>query len=222
MDLPKPFQIYRHFKGNYYQILTIASHSETQEQMVVYQQLYSPYKTFVRPAQMFMSEVDHEKYPNAKQKYRFALQTSLPNAQNDGLYEEYKKKEDKVSEIENVSSKEVDETQIYSRTQSFHQKDDFKVSNFEDLLMKDEEQQSQQNEEELNLHPMLVKFLDADTYEEKLEILSNLHREITDEIINTMAVSLDLEVKDGDIEDRYREVMNCLVTLEKFECNRLR
>lgn len=51
---------------------------------------------------------------------------------------------------------------------------------------------------------------------------NNLHATITDSMIDTMAVSLDIEVKDGDIEQRYQEVLNCLLTMERFECNRLR
>ena len=76
--------------------------------------------------------------------------------------------------------------------------------------------------EEMNIHPGLLSFLEADTYEEKLEILSQLHPVITDAMIDTMAVSLDIEIKEGDIEQRYNEIMNCLLTMERFECNRLR
>ncbi len=68
---PKPQEIYRHFKGNVYQIITIARHSETKVKMVVYQQLYAPYEVYVRPLDMFMSKIDTYKYPNEKQKYRF-------------------------------------------------------------------------------------------------------------------------------------------------------
>ena len=68
----------------------------------------------------------------------------------------------------------------------------------------------------------LVEFLDADSYEKKLQILSALHPRITDAMIDTMAVSLDTEVKEGDIENRYNEIKNCLLTMERFECNRLR
>ena len=69
---------------------------------------------------------------------------------------------------------------------------------------------------------MLVEFLDADTYEDKLNILVGLHSRITDDMLNTMAVSLDLELEDGELEERYMTLKNCIVTLEKYECNRLR
>lgn len=64
-------KVYRHFKGKYYLVEDLASHSETKEPMVVYRHLYGDGSLCVRPLDMFLSEVDHDKYPNVTQKYRF-------------------------------------------------------------------------------------------------------------------------------------------------------
>lgn len=67
-------RVYRHFKGDYYLVEDIANDSETGEPFVVYRKLYGDGGLWIRPLKMFLSEVDHEKYPDCEQKYRFELQ----------------------------------------------------------------------------------------------------------------------------------------------------
>lgn len=165
---PRPNEIYRHFKGNLYQIIALAKHSETMEAEVVYQQLYAPFGVYVRPLEMFMSEVDHVKYPDVEQKYRF---------------------------------EKIQEPFWESKGQTLD---------------------SCRPEEAVCLDEDLLAFLDADTYEQKIEILNRMHNTLTDSMIDTMAISLDLEIKEGDIEQRYAELMSSLLKMEHFECNRLR
>ena len=70
-ELPQKNEIWNHFKNHKYKIINLAEHTETGELYVVYQAMYGEMKIYVRPLNMFMEEVDHIKYPDVKQKYRF-------------------------------------------------------------------------------------------------------------------------------------------------------
>lgn len=190
--IPKPHEIYKHFKGNLYQITAIAEHTETGEQLVVYQALYGDFKTYARPLSMFVSRVDREKYPDAEQEFRFELQG--PDAQ--------RQREE--------SGREGTETPESPRQPS---------AAGEAERAKAPEEPS---EGELALDPLVLEFLDADDYEQRLNILAGLHHRITDEMITTMAIACDVEINDGDTEERYEALKACLLTLERYECNRLR
>lgn len=194
--IPKPNEIYRHFKGNLYRIVTVAKHSETGEEMVVYQALYGDYGAYVRPLSMFVSEVDREKYPDVKEKYRF---TRIP------AVGEAAEKAGAVSEAGFTDRKE----------------DDGKTEAVGCLNMSENGQQTK-DDCECTLHPKLLAFLDADSYEEKLRILVSMQDIPDEQMIQTMAVSLDLEVPKGSPEEKFQELKNCLLTLEKYECSRLR
>ncbi|MEA4941661.1 hypothetical protein SDC9_135929 [bioreactor metagenome] len=67
-------RVYRHFKGDYYLVEDVAKNSETGEDYVVYRKLYGDGSLWIRPLRMFLEPVDREKYPDARQTYRFELQ----------------------------------------------------------------------------------------------------------------------------------------------------
>ncbi len=228
---PRPQEIYRHFKGNIYQIITLARHSENGMKMVVYQQLYAPYEVYVRPLEMFMSKIDARKYPNETQIYRFekidtrgeenagtqkeTSSETLTRVLNRGKTQSVPAPEEQKTTLAEVKNAEVEN--VSRNVQMWTTLAEVKNAEVENVSGN-----VQPSEEEFTLDQGLVEFLDADTYEKKLQILSALHPRITDAMIDTMAVSLDTEVKEGDIEMRYNEIKNCLMTMERFECNRLR
>lgn len=190
--IPKPHEIYKHFKGNLYQIVTIAQHSETGEQLVIYQAMYGDFKTYARPLAMFTSEVDKVKYPEIQQRFRFELQGADADRQTC--------ESDTVNGAQDAAAQPAS-VATHPVLPAAH----IEVA-----------------EEEPALDPLVLEFLDADSYEQKLNILAGLHHRITDEMITTMAIACDIEVNDGETEERYEELKNCLITMEKFECNRLR
>lgn len=205
--IPKPHEIYKHFKGNLYQIVTIAQHSETGEQLVIYQAMYGDFKTYARPLAMFTSEVDKVKYPEVQQRFRFELQGADADRQT--------RESDSANGAQTAAGAAPTATAQDAATQTTPTASvaTHPVPSAAHIEVA---------EEEPALDPLVLEFLDADSYEQKLNILAGLHHRITDEMITTMAIACDIEVNDGETEERYEELKNCLLTMEKFECNRLR
>lgn len=211
--IPKPHEIYKHFKGNLYQIVTIAQHSETGEQLVIYQAMYGDFKIYARPLAMFTSEVDKVKYPEVQQRFRFELQ----GADADRQIRETDEVNGGQTTTQAVPTATAQDAAIWTAQASAVQ-DAATVAAQATAQPASVETQP----EEPKLDPLVLEFLDADSYEQKLNILAGLHHRITDEMITTMAIACDIEVNDGETEERYEELKNCLLTMEKFECNRLR
>ena len=185
---PKNNEIYKHFKGNLYKIITLATHSETGEQMVVYQGLYGEYPVYCRPLDMFVSEVDHVKYPEVAQKFRFEPVNGLVSADMD---------------VTEVVTEVVDEKTVTNAS----------LSGKEDGVI-------EENPETGEVDPMILEFLDAETNAQKRNILTGLHHRITNEMIDTLAVVMDVVIEEGDIEDRYQQLKTCLDTIDRYEIER--
>lgn len=182
-------QFYRHFKDRLYQIVAVAEHSETGEKMVVYQALYGDYRIYVRPYEMFVSEVDHVKYPDVKQKYRFELVEFSGETEGEDIGTQPLKKPEKKEE------KTADEPAVLKEP-------------------------AESAEGEVN--PILLEFLDAETLEEKMHIMVYYRNRMDENLLNSIAISLDLVVEKKNIQEKYDEILNCLSMMEKFECNRYR
>ena len=74
----------------------------------------------------------------------------------------------------------------------------------------------------MNIDPMVLEFLDAPSYEDRLNILAGLHHRITEEMLVTMAIACDIELPEGDVEERYYALRTSLITKDKYECGRMR
>ena len=188
---PKPFQVYKHFKGTYYQVLTVAKHSETGEMFVIYKALFGSDEVYARPLEMFLSEVDHDKYPEVKQKWRFALATG----QNKGAKSSdagRSQDADREAPAENVPEDIAETTE---------EEDDGEAPADDDFL---------------------DRFLDADTYEEKLDVFTDMWKTINEDNIDNAATIMDLNLTGETLEEKYKEILSCLKMRAKYESSRLR
>lgn len=190
---PKPGELYRHFKNKLYQIVTVATHSETGEKLVIYQALYDDFGVYARPLDMFVSEVDHEKYPDVKQKYRFERITP--------------------------QTKQTD-TQVKSEAVG---QSAAKLPEAGSMQVQTSKAQVADADDDQAPNPQLIKFLDADTLEEKYNILVSMSDTITDRLLDDMAVVMDVVIPEAPLMERYEDLKNIIRTRQHYEfANRLR
>mgnify|MGYP004700969101 FL=1 len=190
---PKPGELYRHFKNKLYQIVTVATHSETGEKLVIYQALYDDFGVYARPLDMFVSEVDHEKYPDVKQKYRFERITP--------------------------QTKQTD-TQVKSEAVG---QSAAKLPEARSMQVQTSKAQVADADDDQAPNPQLIKFLDADTLEEKYNILVSMSDTITDRLLDDMAVVMDVVIPEAPLMERYEDLKNIIRTRQHYEfANRLR
>lgn len=205
---------YRYFKNKLYQVKAIAYHSETKEKMVVYQALYGDYSLYVRPYDMFMSEVDKKKYPDIYQRYRF--EQVYPDGSDMPHVKAQERDDCNIAITQSVKENNEDINSIYdngNKAQNVMEQDN---SIEHDNIHKNNDIQDEQ------VNPLLMEFLDAEDYQQKLNTLTGMRSKLDDKLIDAMAASMEIEVPEGPIDKRYASLRSCILTHAKFECVRLR
>jgi hypothetical protein len=220
--IPKPGQLYNHFKNKPYQIITVATHADTREEMVVYQALYGDFKCYIRPLESFLSEVDHIKYPDVKQKFRFELRTPKE-------LEESNSSQNLSESQDGTLNITIQEEQVRNVADSIEQNKPAAMNgdNIAYEALKDNdltgdvimELPATSND---GVNSVLLQFLDAESYYKKLEVITSNRKHMSDRLINDMAVSLDCAVEEGPLDQRIQGLIYCLQAMCRFEDKRLR
>lgn len=154
-EIPKAGEYYRHFKGKEYLVKGIAHHSETGEELVIYEAQYGEHAWYARPVSMFLEDVDREKYPDCPQKERF-------------------------QKIEVFAAAGEDEARHW-----------------------------------------LLDFLDAESWKRKREILLAHQEEMTEELLEACAESMDLTLNLHTLPElRFYQLLSAVETREKYEKER--
>lgn len=188
--IPRAGEFYMHFKGKLYQIITVATHTETEEDLVIYQALYGTYKTYARPLSMFLSEVDHEKYPKVEQKYRFRKVELCESAGSQTAV--------KIAKTEDADQKNPEEIKEIHKIET------------------ESRIQEEQSTEDINIEPLL-KFLDATDLNDRLNILVQYKDDMTETMIDSMAAAMDCVLNMKTREEKYYELDKVIRTKLQYE-----
>lgn len=197
--IPAPFERYHHYKGGDYQVITLAAMEDTGEELVIYQALYGEHRVWARRLDSFLGEIDPAQHPEAAQRYRFERIGA----------DHIDSAPDRMTESVNPASASEETPTLET------------VNTAQEVPVQDHNDADLTTE---GMDPRILQFLDARTNRERLDLLAALHADITDGMIDTLAVALGVEIAPGSIEMRYDDLRDCLLTISKYELegNRLR
>lgn len=218
---PKAFEIYRHFKGNLYQVMALAEEEGTGNMLVVYQGLYAPFKVYARPLSAFVERLDPVKYPDAAQEYRFERVTDIetaavPAAETSGDRTAVNVPIEKLLEgpdsasfarnpaatAEEISAASTEEIPVGASAQSTPEMDTPETAG--------------------GINPDLLLFLDAREPEEKLDALFRIKSRLTSDMLTVIEMSQGMEPQEAwSIEERYKHIKNDIITKQKYEQKRI-
>lgn len=220
--IPRQGEIYRHFKNKLYQIIAIATHSETRESYVVYQALYGDFRTYIRPLDMFISEVDHVKYPAVTQKYRFERvdrATLINPSYDDNSILTGNLPDDSCGN--SIFAGNSPDDSCGNNIFAGNSPDDSCGNNiFAGNSPDDSYANNELDDHDGLINPLLVQFLELDTYKEKLEFFQSIIPKLDDRLTNDICVALDIACSDTSLDDRIAHIRDYLQTQTRFEITR--
>lgn len=213
---PKPNDLYLHFKGKLYKVITVASDCETTEPVVVYENLYPPFSTWVRTLKDFMGELEEERFSSKDnvtgQKYRFQ-----------------RVKYDKNLKLRYVSAEFIKEGEKNKTKEDYSEvKSEVNVSNSNLEVSEDKSSIVTSNKDEskeittVDLKDVLMTFLDASSPKEKKEIIRKYRKYLDEQTVVSMALSLDIKLAGEDLDDNISHILSFLNAREHFDGRRLR
>ena len=209
--LPVIGGFYRHFKGKLYQVLHVAAHADTGEQLVIYQALYGSFQVYARPLEDFMGEVDRKRYPDAAQASRFVQVDPASGKCGEAWQEEQAAPEPEERRPGAAPRPEIGERRPGAAPRP-------EIEEREPHARLREEEETPQG-----VAPKLLEFLDEETYQGKLRIFSEImDEELADaHMLNAIAASMDLSLGDESREEQCAIILDNLKTRERYECTRL-
>ncbi len=207
----RPGEFYRHFKNKLYQVLAVAVHSETGEEMVVYQALYGDYRVYVRPYHMFVSEVDREKYPQAQQKYRFQQVTPGQDTAGPG---------GKNRAVETV--RPIETAQAVETARPIETAQPIETARPMEEAAAGEAAGRKEPPPSGTASQVLLEFLDSGEYRDRLAILKRMEKTATQKELDSIYTVLDMKPQKGTIKEQLGAVADYLAMQHRYEGRHLR